>query len=66
MRTVTKSNAESVMKRYCLFCNKELDGRPDKKFCHYNCRNTYNNKNLKNKSSKKTEDLITYSYQHKP
>jgi CheY-like chemotaxis protein len=47
MRTVTKSNAESVMKRYCLFCNKELEGRPDKKFCNYNCRNTYNNKTLK-------------------
>jgi hypothetical protein len=47
MRTVTKSNVESVMKRYCLFCNKELEGRPDKKFCHYNCRNSYNNKNLK-------------------
>ncbi|MCS3797181.1 putative nucleic acid-binding Zn ribbon protein [Chitinophagaceae bacterium OAS944] len=47
MRNVSKLNAESVMKRYCLFCNKEFDGRPDKKFCHYNCRNSYNNKNLK-------------------
>lgn len=57
MRTDTKSNAESVMKRYCLFCNKELYGRPDKKFCHHNCRNTYNNKNLKTSQAQKLKTL---------
>jgi hypothetical protein len=27
----------------CLFCEKSLKGRIDKKFCDDNCRNSYNN-----------------------
>lgn len=46
-------------KRICLFCSNEFTGRPDKKFCHYNCRNGYNNK--KYRQSIKTKNLITYS-----
>jgi hypothetical protein len=30
-------------KSYCLYCNKVLRGRSDKKFCDDNCRNAYNN-----------------------
>lgn len=29
--------------RRCLNCNRELKGRVDKKFCHDQCRNDYNN-----------------------
>ena len=31
------------MERHCLYCNKELDGRLDQKFCGKPCRNNYNN-----------------------
>lgn len=27
----------------CLYCNKTLNGRSDKKFCNDYCRNAYNN-----------------------
>jgi hypothetical protein len=27
----------------CLFCDKPVRGRTDKKFCHDACRNSYNN-----------------------
>lgn len=30
-------------KRFCLHCEKPIQGRPDKKFCDDSCRNTYNN-----------------------
>lgn len=29
--------------RYCLFCEKELRGRADKKFCDTQCRSSYHN-----------------------
>ncbi|MEY2923629.1 MAG: hypothetical protein RLZZ337_169 [Bacteroidota bacterium] len=29
--------------KHCLHCGKELLGRADKKFCHQQCRNDYNN-----------------------
>lgn len=29
--------------RYCLACNKKIQGRADKKFCNDYCRNVYNN-----------------------
>jgi hypothetical protein len=29
--------------RKCLFCEKTLNGRADKKFCNDYCRNAYNN-----------------------
>lgn len=35
--------------RHCLFCDKRLRGRSDKKFCDDSCRNNYNN-------SRKTKD----------
>lgn len=28
-------------KRYCLFCNKEFEGRTDKKFCDPYCKSSY-------------------------
>ncbi len=28
-------------KRYCLSCNKELEGRSDKKFCDAHCKSSY-------------------------
>ena len=31
----------------CLNCGKELKGRLDKKFCDAYCRNTYNNKTVR-------------------
>lgn len=52
-------NSSGVNKRKCLYCTKEFDGRPDKKFCHYNCRNGFNNK--KYKQSVKPTTFITYS-----
>lgn len=30
--------------RKCVECNKRLQGRTDKKFCHDVCRNSYNNR----------------------
>jgi len=35
------------MKRNCLECGDEFEGRIDKKFCSDQCRNTYNNRNNK-------------------
>lgn len=32
----------SVEKRTCLYCNRELTGRSDKRFCDDGCRNNYN------------------------
>ena len=32
-----------MAKPTCLNCGKELIGRADKKFCHQQCRNDYNN-----------------------
>ncbi len=29
--------------RSCEFCKKSLQGRNDKRFCDYSCRNNYNN-----------------------
>ncbi len=29
--------------KHCLYCDKPLKGRIDKKFCNEFCRNTYNN-----------------------
>lgn len=34
-------------KHYCLFCDKPLKGRSDKKFCNADCRNAYNNQAYK-------------------
>lgn len=31
------------IKATCLFCNKELNGRMDKKFCDVHCRSAYHN-----------------------
>lgn len=31
-------------KRFCLNCEKPIQGRVDKKFCDDSCRNTFNNK----------------------
>jgi len=31
-------------KIFCLYCEKEIKGRIDKKFCDSYCRNTYNNR----------------------
>lgn len=31
-------------KRYCLFCNKEFEGRTDKKFCDTYCKSSYHYK----------------------
>jgi len=30
-------------KRYCLYCNKELKGRSDKRFCDVQCKSAYHN-----------------------
>jgi len=38
-------------KRSCLFCEKTLFGRIDKKYCNDYCRNSYNNER-KSKNSK--------------
>lgn len=35
----------------CLFCNKPLKGRADKKFCNDYCRNAYNNQLKSNTSN---------------
>lgn len=32
-----------IIERQCLYCNKTLKGRTDKKFCDDFCRNSYNN-----------------------
>lgn len=32
------------MARKCLNCGEPIQGRTDKKFCSYQCRNIYNNK----------------------
>ena len=37
--------------RQCLCCGKALKGRSDKKFCHDNCRNQFNNKIREEESS---------------
>jgi hypothetical protein len=29
--------------RHCLYCNSDIKGRADKKFCHDQCRNNFNN-----------------------
>lgn len=40
----------SAAARKCLYCEKALNGRADKKFCNDYCRNAYNNQ-LKSASS---------------
>jgi len=30
-------------KRYCLFCNTEIKGRSDKRFCDSQCKSAYHN-----------------------
>lgn len=35
------------MKRKCLYCQEEFEGRSDKRFCCDQCRNAYNNQNKK-------------------
>jgi predicted nucleic acid-binding Zn ribbon protein len=37
----------------CIFCGKVTKGRPDKKFCSDNCRNTYHNRIKKKEDPKK-------------
>jgi hypothetical protein len=34
---------QALAARKCLYCNKTLNGRADKKFCNDYCRNAYNN-----------------------
>ena len=34
---------QAAVLRKCLFCEKTLNGRADKKFCNDYCRNAYNN-----------------------
>lgn len=43
------SSANAVVS--CLFCNKPLKGRADKKFCNDYCRNAYNNQLKSNTSN---------------
>ena len=35
--------AQAVAVRKCLYCDKNLNGRADKKFCNDYCRNAFNN-----------------------
>ncbi|MEZ5045641.1 MAG: hypothetical protein R2831_01470 [Chitinophagaceae bacterium] len=42
--------------KLCLFCNKKLVGRADKKFCNDSCRNNYNNK--QNDEGKEVKTII--------
>jgi len=37
-------NTFSLKSKNCLYCGKILQGRLDKRFCHANCRNSFNNK----------------------
>jgi hypothetical protein len=39
------------MERKCLQCGEELFGRVDKKFCTDQCRNSYNNRTLKEENN---------------
>lgn len=34
-----------IIQKQCLYCNKTIRGRSDKKFCNDFCRNCFNNKN---------------------
>ncbi|WP_417445298.1 hypothetical protein [Joostella sp.] len=34
-----------MKKRFCFFCNDELHGRSDKKFCDAQCRSNHHNNN---------------------
>jgi hypothetical protein len=34
---------QAIAVRKCLYCDKTLNGRADKKFCNDYCRNAYNN-----------------------
>lgn len=40
----------SLTTAYCLFCDKPVKGRTDKKYCDDYCRNNYNNQ-LKSKAT---------------
>lgn len=58
MCTDEEINAKGNNTRICKFCTKELSGRPDKQFCHYNCRNGYNNKKNRQSITPKILSLI--------
>ena len=45
--------------KYCLDCNKPINGRSDKKFCDDSCRNSYNNK-LNAEDSKEFKKINAY------
>ena len=34
---------QAIAAKKCLYCDKTLNGRADKKFCNDYCRNAYNN-----------------------
>ncbi|MBN2164918.1 MAG: hypothetical protein JW717_01440 [Marinilabiliaceae bacterium] len=38
-------------KKTCLFCNKPLNGRSDKKFCDEQCKSAFHNKNIESKEA---------------
>ena len=38
-------------KRFCLYCNKELKGRADKRFCDTQCKSAYHNQTPNNQEA---------------
>jgi hypothetical protein len=38
-------------KKYCLYCNKELKGRSDKRFCDVQCKSAYHNQTPDNQET---------------
>jgi hypothetical protein len=39
----THRSANGISRKFCQFCEKEIFGRSDKRFCNYSCRNAFNN-----------------------
>lgn len=50
-----------LIHRSCAFCKKQLQGRNDKRFCDYSCRNNYNNllKRAGNKCIRNINNALT-------
>jgi hypothetical protein len=52
------------MKKQCLSCNHEMQGRADKRFCSLACKNAYNNEQRR-QSRGATEEIDGYLHRNR-
>jgi predicted nucleic acid-binding Zn ribbon protein len=52
------------MKKHCLSCGQEMQGRADKRFCSLPCKNAYNNEQRR-QSRGATEEIDSYLHRNR-